>query len=184
MACGSLFEFCQATRLVNRMNIEFQAALEKRKTAARAMQNAAAILTRTHAEFAAASADALRLIGAIAVQVGSSAQARATGEWTNSDPPGTQVEAAHRKHSAAATGAGAAGAIEHRLCTAFSAGFFRGSAAETFAHELSLQAAEFLSHAVRTAAAELRPESHPSGKFAAIVGAQNQRLIDISKGVL
>jgi hypothetical protein len=165
------------------MNIEFKDALARRETAGRAMQNAAAILTRTQAEFAAASADALRLIAAIAVQVGVSAQARATSEWAAQGPAGTQVEAAHRKHSATATGAGAAAAIEHRLSTALSAGFLRGSAAETFAHELSHEAAEFLSQATKVAASEVRPGSRPTGRFAAIVSGQNQRLIDISKGV-
>jgi hypothetical protein len=166
------------------MTTELTDALAKREAAALAMETAAAILTRTQADFTAASADALRLIAAIAVEVGAAAQARATSEWAARGPAGTEVEAAHRRHSATTTGAGAAGAIEHRLCHALTQGFSRESAAETFGHELSPEAAEFLSHATRVAVAEQRPGSQPTGKFGAIVRAQNQQLNEIIRSSL
>jgi hypothetical protein len=152
---------------------ELNAALQARELAARNVQTSANGLSDALAAFAAASDRVLSVIPGIASKVGERASAKHAGQWTES--PGTAVEAAQRTHAAVAAGRGAAGAVEHRLCQAFSNGLARDSVAQTIGYEFSTEAGPILRAAGEVAAQRAR-QTQPAREFVSIVKRQHQGL--------
>jgi hypothetical protein len=160
------------------MNPEFLKALTDRELAARNLMSAANTLSDALAAFNAASDRVLAAIPVIASKVGERASAKHAGQWT--DPPGTAVEEAQRKHAAIGAGRGAAGNVEQALCHAFSNGLARDSVAQTIGYEFSTEAGPILRVAGEVAA-QRAPLTPPDRRFVSIITAQHQRLRAITR---
>ena len=157
---------------------DFQRALALRESAAFDLQTAAQLLTDASARYTAAVADLIAEIPNITAPHGQRAHDHAKSQFT--DPPHDDREANRRKLAAAGARQGAAGAVEFKVSQALSNGFQLGTAEATLGLELSPEAAEFLSHAVRVALT--RPQfSKPINRFYSLVQQQNQKIYEIAK---
>jgi hypothetical protein len=153
---------------------ELNAALQARELAARNVQAAANGLSDALAAFGTATDAVLVAIPRIALNVGDRAQAKHKAGWYG-EPSSSDAETAGRLHASRAAGAGAAAAIEHRLCQAFSNGLARDSVAQTVGYEFSTEAGPIL-RAAGEVAAQRAPQSPPDRRFVSIIRAQHQRL--------
>jgi hypothetical protein len=156
-------------------HVDVLALVQRRSTAALAMQEAAHTLSSAYAEFSGASAEIRALIPELVESVRVRARARAVIQHAGHV---SNAESTFGEHQAVAAGNRAADDAERRCLEGLTSGFANGGPAENFSFELSPQVWALLS-AAPTHSKMGHSNAQKKGVFARIVEKQNLRLHDL-----